>query len=134
MGKLRNQLQQARTEYREGQYPGDLAAELLRSRGSSLRWIFRSVLGGAVAAALALVALNPSVEPRSSPGIKAASHVHHAPAPTPVGFARLPSRMPLSLPASPFLAATPPVLVSLSAETFDVFQQPYEDLGPKLLE
>lgn len=134
MSKLREQLHQARDQYRQGAYPGDLASDILPARPSSFRWLFRTALGGAVAAALALVVLNRTTVPVDEvPFLHHPAAHHPGPKPTPIVY-NLPQRMPLSLPASPFMPATPPVLVSFRPESLEMLQQPEELLGPRLLE
>ena len=61
MSNLRNQLDDAKAEYRSAKYGGDLAAELLKERRAAgdrpsmrLRWIL-PLLTGAIAALVALV-------------------------------------------------------------------------------
>jgi hypothetical protein len=128
MSNLRQHLRQARAEYREAGYPGDLAAEILPPRGAWLRWMLRTVVGGTLAAVLAVMVSNRAADPQSDTPFHArhADRTHHGASPTPIVY-NLPARMPLALPAAPFLAATPPVLVSLRADALERFQQPYEE-------
>jgi hypothetical protein len=133
MSKLRQHLRQAAAEYRDASYPGDLAAEILPGRGASLRWMLRAVLGGMLAAVLAVTLTNRAADPEQTTPFKAGrtAHAHIGAAPTPIVY-NLPRQMPVAL---PFFPAAPPVLVSLPPETFNRFQQSYEEfLNPRLLD
>jgi len=133
MSKLRDQIDQARAQYESIAYPGELATEILRQRATGPRWFFPLIVSGAVAA-VSLVMVYRTTEPTHAPkGL-----VQVLPTPeqveTPVVYP-MPSRVPLTLPVAPFMATTPPVTVSLTSfsENLGVFQQGYEELGPKLM-
>jgi hypothetical protein len=135
MSKLRDQLQQARSDYESARYPGDLADEVLSRRQiAAARWFFPMLVSGAVAAALALVVIYRTTEPTTTPGNGPV--IVDTGSPGRVQAIAFQGRVPLTLPVAPFMATTPPMSVSLTSfsENLGVFQQPYEDLGPRLMQ
>ncbi len=137
MNDLREQLRSLRADHRAARYPGDLAAEILPpARKAGRPWFFPAVAGAAAAAAAAVVVIahrfaGPEpVEPAVVLVAPPATADHGRPAPRAY---RLPDRMPLSLPAAPLVAVTPPVTVSLAA--LNDFRAPsYERIGPRIRE
>lgn len=132
MTPLREQLSQARTDYRSQAYPGDLSAELLVRRPPRWFRVLPVLLGGGLAASLVVAV---SVNGFRSPADVGTGGrpVHQAavdPAPS-AAPAYAFDRVPLSLPSSPLMAASPPVTVSW-VQLNELGQQQYEQIAPKL--
>jgi hypothetical protein len=112
MSDLRNQLQQAKDEYRSLHYPGDLASEMLQPK--TRRWLWPLAVAAA-AAAVVVMSVHVRVEKHPSPLASTTQNslaVDYAISPQP------PADMGLAPPACEF-DLTPPSF-SLSA---DVKQQ-----------
>jgi hypothetical protein len=136
MSILRDPLQHARSDYASARYPGDLAADILPVPSRGMRWFFPLLVGGAMAAAVAMMVLYRGPAPDAvSPARRSAPLVRNeGPKPTPFVYA-LPSRMLLTLPAAPLMPSTPPMTVSLISLQNDLgrLQQPYNEFGPRLM-
>ncbi|QOV90993.1 hypothetical protein [Humisphaera borealis] len=131
MTKLREQLRDARIAYESASYPGDLAGDVLSKRTGRFWTLFPAVLGGALAASIALTIGFLPGSPSATP-TETASFPNVQPArPTPAASFTFPDRMPLTLPTSPLLAASVPVTVSW-VELNDLGQQQYQQIAPKV--
>jgi hypothetical protein len=131
MTPLREQLGQARDVYEAARYPGDLAAEVLPTGGQRLLRSLPALLGGALAASIAVAIGFQGDRPSPSPAPLTAGQAQIDQSPRPVAVAySFPDRMPLTLPTSPLLPAMP-VTVSW-AELNTLGQQQYEQIAPKL--
>lgn len=133
MTDLRLKLDQARADYEAARYPGTLADEVLppiaRRPTASLRyWAAAAVL---LAMASVIWTANRSPLPNPSTlGLGDPPSQQQIVRPT---VATLDGRMPITFPGAPFVAATPPVMVSLSTfpQTWEAIRDP-QQIGPKL--
>ncbi|MDB5294269.1 MAG: hypothetical protein JWO31_252 [Phycisphaerales bacterium] len=110
------QLTRARRAYRAARFPGDLAADLLApARAPRLRRALTVVGCLAAAAAIAVMVRHPAPDHLTAgPAAVAIVPPVTDPSRPAAAMAKWPDRMALSLPAAPFISATPPVLISLS--------------------